>query len=93
VFLKIRLPSALPYIFVGLKLNAVFATVGAIVGEFIASTGGLGAVIIVGNTTLDTPSIFASLMLISAIGLFMYGLVLSAERLLMPWEFRGDARP
>lgn len=93
VFLKIRLPSAMPYIFVGLKLNAVFATVGAIVGEFIASTGGLGAVIIVGNTTLDTPSIFASLMLISAIGLVIYGLVLAAERLLMPWEFRGDERP
>ena len=92
IFLKLRLPNALPYIFVGLKLNAVFATVGAIVGEFIASTGGLGAIIIVGNTTLDTPSIFASLMLISAIGLILYLLVIIAERLTMPWEFRGAAQ-
>lgn len=92
IFLKIRLPNALPYIFVGLKLNAVFATVGAIVGEFIASTGGLGAIIIVGNTTLDTPSIFASLMLISAIGLSLYLLVIIAERIVMPWEFRGEAQ-
>ncbi len=91
VFLKIRLPSALPYIFVGLKLNAVFATVGAIVGEFIASTAGLGAVIIVGNTTLNTPSIFASLLLISLIGMVIYGLVIIAERILVPWEFRGQA--
>lgn len=91
IFLKIRLPSALPYIFVGLKLAAVFATVGAIVGEFIASTAGLGAVIIVGNTTLDTPSIFASLLLISVIGMTFYGLVLIAERLLVPWEFREQA--
>lgn len=93
VFLKIRLPNALPYIFVGLKLNAVFATVGAIVGEFIASTGGLGAVIIVGNTTLDTPAIFASLILISAIGLALYLLVIIAERIVMPWEFRDTAAP
>jgi NitT/TauT family transport system permease protein len=91
IFLKIRLPSALPYIFVGLKLAAVFATVGAIVGEFIASTAGLGAVIIVGNTTLDTPSIFASLLLISAIGMAFYGLVIIAERLFVPWEFREQA--
>jgi NitT/TauT family transport system permease protein len=92
VFLKIRLPSAMPYIFVGLKLNAAFATVGAIVGEFIASTAGLGAVIIVGNTTLDTPSIFASLMLISAIGLLLYAVVNVAERILVPWEFRDEAK-
>lgn len=91
VFLKIRLPSALPYIFVGLKLAAVFATVGAIVGEFIASTAGLGAIIIVGNTTLDTPSIFASLLLISVIGMAFYGLVIIAERIFVPWEFREQA--
>lgn len=91
IFLKIRLPSALPYIFVGLKLAAVFATVGAIVGEFIASTAGLGAIIIVGNTTLDTPSIFASLLLISAIGMAFYGLVIIAERIFVPWEFREQA--
>jgi len=91
VFMKIRFPSALPYIFVGLKLNAVFATVGAIVGEFIASTAGLGSVIIVGNTTLDTPTIFASLLLISIIGMVLYGLVIIAERIFVAWEYRGQA--
>ena len=88
VFRKIRFPNALPYIFVGLKLNAILAVVGAIVGEFVASESGLGALIIIGGVTLSTPSIFASLTLISVLGLALYAAVVVAERLLMPWEFR-----
>lgn len=87
---KIRFPSALPYIFVGLKLNATLSVVGAIVGEFVASDAGLGAIIIVGGVTLSTPSIFASLVLISFLGLFIYGIVVIVERLVMPWEFGAN---
>jgi NitT/TauT family transport system permease protein len=92
IFRKIRFPNALPYIFAGLKLNAVLAVVGAIVGEFVASDAGLGALIIAGGVTLDTPAIFAALSLIALLGLALYGAVVAAERLLMPWEFR-EARP
>jgi NitT/TauT family transport system permease protein len=90
VFRKIRFPSALPYIFAGLKLNATTSVVGVIVGEFVASEHGLGALIITSGTTIDTPAIFAALMLISLIGLACYGLVALAERLAMPWEFRAN---
>lgn len=88
VFLKIRFPNALPYIFAGLKLNATLAVIGAIVGEFVASEKGLGALIIAGGVTLDTPSIFAALTLISFLGLALYAAVVAAERVLTPWEFR-----
>ena len=91
VFRKIRFPNALPYIFVGLKLNATLSVVGAIVGEFVASEAGLGAIIIAGGVTLSTPSIFASLVLISFLGLFIYGIVVVIERLVMPWEFGANA--
>ncbi len=92
IFRKIRLPNAMPYIFAGLKLNATLSVIGAIVGEFVASEAGLGALIIIGGVTLDTPAIFASLCIISALGLALYALVVAAERVLVPWE-QGEVQP
>lgn len=91
VFMKIRFPNALPYIFTGLKLNATMSVIGAIVGEFVASERGLGALIITGGVTLQTPSIFASLGLISVLGLVLYGIVVAVEQLVAPWAYRADA--
>jgi NitT/TauT family transport system permease protein len=91
VFAKIRFPNAVPYIFAGLKLNATMSVTGAIVGEFVASELGLGALIISAGVTLETQSIFASLMLISLLGLALYGLVVLAEQLVAPWAQREDA--
>jgi NitT/TauT family transport system permease protein len=91
VFMKIRFPNAVPYIFTGLKLNATMSVIGAIVGEFVASERGLGALIITGGVTLETPSIFASLMLISALGLVLYGLVVAVEHWVAPWAYRAEA--
>jgi NitT/TauT family transport system permease protein len=91
VFAKIRFPNAVPYIFAGLKLNATMSVTGAIVGEFVASELGLGALIISAGVTLETQTIFASLMLISLLGLALYGLVVLAEQLVAPWAQREDA--
>jgi NitT/TauT family transport system permease protein len=92
VYTKIRFPNAVPYIFTGLKLNATMSVIGAIVGEFVASERGLGALIITGGVTLETPSIFASLTLISLLGLVLYGIVVAIEKLVAPWAFREDAK-
>jgi NitT/TauT family transport system permease protein len=91
VFMKVRFPNALPYIFTGLKLNATMSVIGAIVGEFVASEKGLGALIITGGVTMQTPSIFASLGLISLLGLLLYGIVAAVEQLVAPWAYRADA--
>ena len=91
VLRKIRFPHAVPYIFVGLKLNATMSVIGALVGEFVASERGLGSLIITGGVTMQTPSIFASLILISALGLLLYGLVVAVERIVAPWAHRDDA--
>ncbi len=87
---KIRFPNALPYIFVGLKLNATMSVIGALVGEFVASEKGLGSLIITGGVTMETSSIFASLILISALGLALYGVVFAIERLVIPWASREE---
>jgi NitT/TauT family transport system permease protein len=91
VLRKIRFPNAVPYIFVGLKLNATMSVIGAIVGEFVASERGLGSIIITSGVTMETAPIFASLALISALGLVLYGLVVAAERIVAPWAGRDAA--
>ena len=85
VFLKIRLPNALPYVLSALKITATAAVVGAIVGEFIASQAGLGMVIVNAQTNLNTPVAFAALVWISVIGLLLYGAVGLAARRWAPW--------
>jgi len=86
VFTKIQFPNSLPYIFTGLKICSTMCVVGAIVGEFIASDRGLGYIIINSQFTMDTPPIFASLILVSLIGFVLYGLVSVFEKILMPWH-------
>jgi len=83
---KVQLPNSLPYIFSGLKIAATTAVTGAIVGEFVASDKGLGSVIIASQTTLATPVIFGSLILITIIGMVLFGFVEIMEKILMPWE-------
>ncbi len=89
IFLKLRLPNSLPYIFTGLKISSTMCVVGAIVGEFVASDKGLGYIIINSQYTMDSPPIFAGLMLVSLFGVALFGIVSAVERLCMPWRFKG----
>ncbi len=89
IFLKLRLPNSLPYIFTGLKISSTMCVVGAIVGEFVASDKGLGYIIINSQYTMDSPPIFAGLMLVSLFGVALFGIVSAVERLCMPWQFKG----
>ena len=73
IFLKIRIPNALPYILSSLKITATAAVVGAIVGEFVASQKGLGFVITTTQSSMNTAVAFAALIWISIVGLLLYG--------------------
>jgi NitT/TauT family transport system permease protein len=80
-FSKIQLPSALPYIFSGMKVGAVLAVAGAVVGEFLGSSRGLGYLMLQVQVTLDTAAMFMAVILITVIGVALYGMVLGLERL------------
>jgi NitT/TauT family transport system permease protein len=84
IFTKIQFPGALPYIFSGMKVAAVLAVAGAIVGEFIASDRGLGYLMLQVQVSLDTPAMFMAVLMITFIGVTLYGLVLLLEYLLVP---------
>ena len=88
VFTKIQLPNALPYIFSGMKVAAILAVAGAIVGEFLGSDRGLGYLMLQVQVTLDTAAMFMAVILITLIGVVLYGLVLGLERLLVVRDAR-----
>jgi NitT/TauT family transport system permease protein len=83
--LRIKVPSALPQFFAGMKIAITFAIIGAIVAEFAGASNGLGYLIQFGSTQLDTPLLFAALILVSAIGVALYYGVVLLERLALPW--------
>lgn len=85
-FAKIRFPASLPYLFSGLKVAVTLAVTGAVVGEFVGANSGLGFVILQANGNLDTPMLFAGLVLMSLIGVVLFVLVELAEQLLLPWH-------
>lgn len=90
-FRIIRLPSALPSIFGGLKVSVTLAVVGAIVGEFVGSDSGLGYLLLAANGRLDTPLLFAGVISLTVMGLFLYWCVEVAEQLVIPWHTRRQA--
>ena len=94
VFQKVRIPNSLPFIFSGLKIATAFATVGAVVGEFVGADKGLGYVLIVSNSMLETPRLFATLIPLSLIGVLLYAAVVKLEKMLIPWDVavRGEER-
>lgn len=83
LFRKIQLPGALPYVFSGMKVGAVLAVAGAVVGEFIASERGLGYIMIQVQSSLDTPAMLMAVILLTAVGVLLYGAVLGLERLVI----------
>lgn len=86
VFWKARIPAALPHFFAGAKVAAPFATVGVIVGEWMASYSGLGYYLLLTQGNLDTAGLFATLLTLAFISVVMYVIVVQVERLLLPWH-------
>ena len=86
MFAKFRFPSALPFIFSGLKVSITLAVVGAIVGEFVGSDRGLGYLLLVANSNLDTPLLFSSLIVLTIIGMLLFYFVETIERWSIPWH-------
>ena len=89
-FWKIRFPAALPFVLSGAKVAITLAVVGAVIGEFIGSNEGLGNLLLVANSQVNTPLAFAALVGLSILGIVLYGAVAAAEWALRPWF--GDMR-
>jgi NitT/TauT family transport system permease protein len=71
-----------------MKVGAILAVAGAIVGEFLGSDRGLGYLMLQVQVTLDTPAMFMAVLLITLLGMLLYGIVLLFERWLVPKDAR-----
>lgn len=81
---RLRLPAALPYFFTGLRISAILAPIGAVVGDFFAGNsgggvGGLGFMTVIYSSNLDTPALFATALICCALGFILVSIVYLAH--------------
>jgi NitT/TauT family transport system permease protein len=85
VFTMIQFPAALPFIVTGAKVAVTLAVIGAVIGEFVGSSEGLGFLLLSATSQINTALAFAALFALSILGTLAYLLVVLAERLISPW--------
>jgi NitT/TauT family transport system permease protein len=85
-FLKIRIPSAMPYFFSGVKVAVTLAVIGAVVGEFVGSDVGLGYLMLVSGSQLNTAMVFVCLVILSLMGAILFEMVEALQRIACPWS-------
>jgi len=88
-FAKVRFPAALPSIFAGLKIAMTLAVVGAVVAEFVGASKGLGYSLLVAQGNVDTALVYADLLVMTVMGLVLYGILEIVEAILL----RGRRAP
>lgn len=88
---RIRLPSATPFVFSGLKMAITFSVIGAVVGEFVAADRGLGYLITSSSAFFRTSLAFGAVVLLSIIGIVLFQLVVIIERAFFSWSV-SDSR-
>jgi len=85
-FTQLEMRSLQPYLFAGMEVAIVLATIGAIVGEYLGGSQGLGAMVVRAMNSLDAARTFALILLLSLIGLILYLIVNEAKRFVIPWH-------
>jgi NitT/TauT family transport system permease protein len=89
-FWHLELPAAMPILIGGLKVSATLSVIGAVVGEFVSASAGLGYLINFGRGVYDTPLVIAAVFTLTALALTLYGLASWLEYLLLNWQDAGQ---
>lgn len=90
IYTKIRFPSALPYLFSGLKVAVTLSVIGAVIGEFVGADRGLGYLVISATSQFKTPVAFAAMALLAFMGIVLFFAISALEKLLIPWYGRSE---
>jgi NitT/TauT family transport system permease protein len=85
-FRKLRIPFCLPYVFSALKISSSLAVVGAIVGEFVGATKGLGYVIMISSAHIETPALFSAIFASAGAGIVLFYTIAAAEHFAVFWQ-------
>jgi ABC-type nitrate/sulfonate/bicarbonate transport system permease component len=83
---SVELPASLPFLFSGLKVAATVSVIGAVFGEWAGADEGLGRLVLLGNTQLQTPRVYAGIVILTLMAVALFALVAIAERIACPWN-------
>jgi len=86
----VRIPSALPYLFSGLRIAASISVIGAIVGEWVGASSGLGYLMTRSASQFQTARLFAAVGVAAALSVTLFALVAIAERIVLPWRYESE---
>ncbi len=89
---RVEIPSSLPSLFSGLRVAATVSVIGAVFGEWAGAESGLGRLVLLGNNQLQTPRVYAGVVLLTLMALALFALASALERVLVPWAPRGMGR-
>lgn len=85
IFVKLRLPAAMPSFFSGLRISVTYAVVGAIFAEYAGAISGLGVYMQEAKNSFQTPLVFAAVLVSALLTLILFTIVALIERLALPW--------
>lgn len=86
ILLKARVPYSLPFMFSGIRVASTLSVVGAVIGEFVGSSAGLGHLILVANSQFSVDLVFGCLIMLGVMGIVADTLIKKLERKLVPWH-------
>lgn len=84
----LKVPASLPAFFTGLKLAATYSVMGAVIGEWLGGNAGLGIYLTRSTKSFRTEQVFAAIILIILLSLFLFGIVALLDRLLLGWHYK-----
>ena len=83
---SVELPAALPSFFSGLRVASTVSVIGAVFGEWAGAEEGLGRLVLLGNNQLQTPRVYAGVVVLTLMAVTLFALATLAERLCCPWN-------
>lgn len=89
IFAKVQVPTALPYLFSGAKIAATFSIIGAIIGEWVGASAGLGYLTRSSVPLFLTARSFGAVVILALLGIGLFLIVALIERLALPWQYNA----
>lgn len=86
IFLRLRLPSSLPYLFAAFRVSIPLSVIGAVVAEWFSGDRGLGSVIFIANNNVRMPTAFAGIFTLALIGVGLFLIASAMERRVLFWH-------
>ncbi len=87
IFRLVEFPASIPYLIAGTQVGVAYSVIGAVIGEWVGSSRGIGQLMLAANAMIRTDRVFAAIVVLSVVALALFVGVALLSRLLMPWKY------